>query len=398
ALKTFKNTDVTDRSIVFDTAGADTVYNIDIIPVIASPTTVSVVPSPSKVNHTKAVVDALFNLTKENNAKGDLRLSDTVTAGSSSVATTIDRDSIKVYSSDVGAGGIFIGTKKLLVEGTDYTLNYSTSEITVSLIGGLAGKGYEVSYERIIPTPSNLTSMRTAAYTIGDDVVLSTGNGYTDVRMNNYKHVEKSGSYSTGTQTINWVINFNYDQQALTPSTVLTDAVNDNGLSYVPGSFSIKEVTFDTQNGNPIVGKDASTDWNTSANAANGDFNTTYKGTSNKAYQITYSTKVTDFKTRSIKNTVTDQNGESSVATLNTQPNVIKKSGGTIDYFNNKMAWTIAANTDRLTMRDMTITDEFSTGVKSLESYKVEAYTDNVNSVVLQEGKDYTLERTDSPR
>ncbi|MBC1667970.1 cell surface protein, partial [Listeria welshimeri] len=123
-----------------------------------------------------------------------------------------------------------------------------------------------------------------------------------------------------------------------------------------------------------------------------------YKGTSNKAYQITYSTKVTDFKTRSIKNTVTDQNGESSVATLNIQPNVIKKSGGTIDYFNNKMAWTIAANTDRLTMRDMTITDEFSTGVKSLESYKVEAYTDNVNSVVLQEGKDYTLDRTDSPK
>ncbi|MBC1752730.1 cysteine--tRNA ligase, partial [Listeria seeligeri] len=74
ALKTFTNTDVTDRSIVFDTAGANTVYNIDIIPVIADATTVSVTPSPSNINPDKATVDALFNLTKENNAKGDLRL------------------------------------------------------------------------------------------------------------------------------------------------------------------------------------------------------------------------------------------------------------------------------------------------------------------------------------
>ncbi|WP_323686914.1 SpaA isopeptide-forming pilin-related protein [Listeria welshimeri] len=395
ALKTFKNTDVTDRSIVFKTAGADTVYNIDIIPVITDATTVSVTPSPSNINPDKATVDALFNLTKENNAKGDLRLSDSATNGSS----TIDRDTIKVYSSDVSAGGIFIGTKKLLVEGTDYTLTYTATGITVSLIGGLAGKGYEVTYDRNINKPSpKLTSLGTSAYTIGDDVTLSSNSANVDVRMNNYKHIEKNGSYLAGSQTINWVINFNYDQSELTPSTVLTDIVNDNGISYVPNSFKINEVTFNQTTLQPIVGKDASADWNTSANAANGDFNTTYKGTSNKAYQITYSTKVTDFKSRTIKNEITDQKGEAAIASLNIQPNVIKKSGGTIDYLNNKMTWTIAANSDRLTMRDITITDEFSTGVKSLESYTVEAFTDNVNSVVLQEGKDYTIERTDSPR
>lgn len=52
------------------------------------------------MNPTKGQVDAKFNLTKEKDAKGELKLTDYTSGGT----TTIDKDSIKVYSSDVSAG------------------------------------------------------------------------------------------------------------------------------------------------------------------------------------------------------------------------------------------------------------------------------------------------------
>lgn len=54
----------------------------------------------------------------------------------------IDKDIIKVYLSDVSVGGIFIGMKKLFVEGIDYMLIYFVIFLIVMLNGGFVGKGY----------------------------------------------------------------------------------------------------------------------------------------------------------------------------------------------------------------------------------------------------------------
>lgn len=61
------------------------------------------------------------------------------------------------------------------------------------------------------------------------------------------------------------------------------------------------------------------------------------------------------------------------------------------------MTWKITANSDRIKMGNLNITDEFSTGVKALKSYTVRAYTDNTNSVLLTEGKDYTIDKDVTP-
>lgn len=61
------------------------------------------------------------------------------------------------------------------------------------------------------------------------------------------------------------------------------------------------------------------------------------------------------------------------------------------------MTWKITANSDRIKMGNLNITDEFSTGVKSLKSYTVRAYTDNTNSVLLTEGKDYRMNKDVTP-
>ncbi|MBC2192077.1 collagen binding domain-containing protein [Listeria sp. FSL L7-0229] len=394
AFKVFTSTEETIQEVVFKTAGKDTVYQIEVVPVVNYPTTVSITANPGVVNPTKGQVDAKFNLTKEKDAKGELKLTDYTSGGT----TTIDRDSIKVYASNVSAGGTFIGTKQLLVEGTDYTLTYSGTSLTVTLNGGLAGKGYQVTYDRTINKPSDsLSYMSTQAYTVGDAGTLSSNSAYVYLTMTNYKHMVKKASYNGSTQSIDWTINFNYDQDALSPSTVLTDVLADNDVAYVADSLKIKRVTFNATNGSPIVGSDASSDWTTSAISANGNFNLTYKNTNNNAYEITYSTKITDFSDREIKNKITDENGVSADATIAIQPDLLKKEAGTIDYFNNTMTWKITANADRIKMGNLNITDEFSTGVKGLKSYTVRAYTDNTNSVLLTEGKDYTINKAVTP-
>ncbi|MCD2254770.1 SpaA isopeptide-forming pilin-related protein [Listeria marthii] len=394
AFKVFTSTEETIQEVVFKTAGKDTVYQIEVVPVVNYPTTVAITANPGIVNPTKGQVDAKFNLTKEKDAKGELKLTDYTSGGT----TTINRDSIKVYSSDVSAGGTFIGTKKLLVEGTDYTLTYSATSLTVTLNGGLAGKGYQVTYDRTINKPSDsLSYMSTQAYTVGDAGTLSSNSAYVYLTMTNYKHLEKKATYNGSTQSIDWKINFNFDQDEISPSTVLTDVLADNDVAYVADSLKIKRVTFNATNGSPIVGSDASSDWTTSAISANGNFDLTYKNTNTNAYEITYSTKITDFSDRKIKNEITDENGVSADATIAIQPDLLKKEAGTIDYFNNTMTWKITANSDRIKMGNLNITDEFSTGVKSLKSYTVRAYTDNTNSVLLTEGKDYTMNKDVTP-
>ncbi|PZG32200.1 cell surface protein [Listeria ivanovii] len=396
AFKVFTASEETVQDVVFKTAGKDTVYQIEVVPVVTYPTTVSVKASPGVVNPNKVSVDAKFNLTKETDAKGELKLSDYTSGGT----TTIDQSSIKVYSSDVSAGGTFIGTKKELTEGIDYTLTYATTGLTVTLNGGLAGKGYQVMYDRTINQPStSLSYVSTQAQTMGDSGILSSNSAYVYLTMTNYKHIEKKATYNGSTQSIDWTINFNYDQDELSPSTVLTDVLADNDVEYVADSLKITPVTFNATTGAPIIGTtDASGDWETSAISANGNFDLTYKDTSTNAYQITYSTKITDFSDRDIKNEITDENGVSADATIAIQPDLLKKEAGSIDYFNNTMTWKITANADRITMTNLNITDEFSTGVKSLASYDVYAYTDNTNRVLLTEGVDYTINKDITPK
>ncbi|MBC1760346.1 collagen binding domain-containing protein, partial [Listeria ivanovii] len=395
AFKRFTTTDKTGKNVVFKTAGEDTVYQIEIIPDISDPTTVSISGIPEVVNPEKITVNAKFNLTKETDAKGELKLIDSTDGGT----TTIDRATIKVYSCDVSIGGTLTGTKKELIEGTDYTLTYENNGLSVLLDGGLAANGYQVTYDRTINKPSsNITHATTEAQTIGEDGMLSSSSAVVYLKMINYKHLEKRAVYNASTQCIDWAIGFNFDKKEISPTTVLKDVLEDNGVEYVANSFKINHIIFNSRTGAPIIGSDASSDWTTSAISANGNFDLTYKNTSKNPYQITYSTKVTDFSSREIKNKITDEKDVSSEASISFQPDLLKKKAGLIDYFNNTMKWTITANSDKIKMNHLSITDSFSSGVKSLESYDVYAYTDNTSRTLLNEGRDYTIDKDITPK
>ncbi|PCV56254.1 cell wall anchor protein [Listeria monocytogenes] len=396
AFRSFTETDKTNQNVVFNTLGMDTVYEYEIIPSVDYPTIVDVTLSPGLINPEKALVTAKLNLTKEANAVGELRLTDFTYSGS----TKIDKDTLKIYASDVSAKGTFIGSKQLLEEGKDYTVEATATELNIKLSSGLNGKGYEVSYTRLINKTSNsLVSIATRAQTVGDSKVLSVRQATVEAKMINYKHLEKKAFYNSKTQTIDWAINVNYDRVELTPNTVLKDVLADNGVSYVPNSLKINEVTFSPTTGNAIIGdEDVSSNWTTSAVSANGSFETRYKNTDKKAYQITYSTKVTDFSVRDIINEVTDENGVKAQDKLSFEPNIVKKESGTVDYFNNLMSWKITANTDRIEMSNMTIIDEFSTGVKSLDNYDVYAYSSETDFVKLVENVDYKITETAAPK
>ncbi|MBC2040066.1 collagen binding domain-containing protein [Listeria marthii] len=395
AFKSFTETDKTNQKVVFNTSGGDTVYEYEVIPTVDYPTIVDVTLSPGSINPEKAFVTAKLNLTKEANAVGELRLTDFTYSGS----TKIDKSTLKVYTSDVSAKGTFIGSKQLLEEGTDYTVEATDTELKIKLSNGLNGKGYEVSYTRLIDKTTNaLVSLVTRAQTVGDSDVLSVRQATAEAKMIKYKHLEKKAIYDSKTQTIDWVINVNYDRVELTPNTVLKDILEDNGVSYVPNSLKIREVTFSPKTGDAIVGdEDVSSNWTTSTVSANGSFDTRYKNTDKKAYQITYATKVTDFSVRDIINEVIDEKGVTATDKLSFEPNIVQKESGTVDYFNNLMSWKITANTDRIEMSDMTIIDEFSTGVKSLDNHDVYAYSSETDFVKLVKNVDYTITETAVP-
>lgn len=396
AFKSFTETDKTKQKAIFNTSGGDTVYEYEIIPSVDYPTIVDITLSPGSINPEKAFVTAKLNLTKETNAVGELRLTDFTYNNSSS---KIDKSTLKVYTSDVSAKGTFLGSKQLLEEGTDYTVEATDTELNIKLTNGLDGKGYEVTYTRLIDkTTTGLVSFVSRAQTVGDSDVLSVRQATADAKMVNYKHLEKKAIYNSKTQTIDWAINVNYDRVELTPNTVLKAVVVDNGVSYVANSLQIREVTFSPTTGTAIVGdEDVSSNWNTSAVSANGNFETQYKNTDKKAYQITYSTKVTDFSVRDIVGEVTDELGLRAADKLSFEPNIVRKESGTVDYFNNLMSWKITANTDRIEMSNMTIIDEFSTGVKSLDNYDVYAYSNETDFVELVKNVDYTFTETESP-
>lgn len=393
--RSFTETDKTNQKVVFNTAGGDTVYEYEVIPSVDYPTTVDVTLSPGSINPEKAFVTARLNLTKEANGVGELRLTDFTYSGS----TKIDKSTLQVYASDVSAKGTFLGSKQLLQEGTDYTVEATDTELKIKLTNGLDGKGYEVSYTRLIDKTTNaLVSIVTRAQTVGDAEVLSVRQATAEAKMINYKHLEKKAIYNSRTQTIDWVINFNYDRVELTPSTVLKNIIEDNGVSYVPNSLQMKEVTFSPTTGTAIVGdEDVSNNWTTSTISANGSFETRYKNTDKKAYQITYSTKVTDFSVRDIMGEVIDETGVTATAKLSFEPNIVQKESGTVDYFNNLMSWKITANTDRIEMNNMTIIDEFSTGVKSLDNHDVYAYSSETDFVKLVKDVDYTITEKAAP-
>lgn len=90
--------------------------------------------------------------------------------------------------------------------------------------------------------------MSTQAYTVGDAGTLSSNSAYVYLTMTNYKHLEKKATYNGSTQSIDWKINFNFDQDEISPSTVLTDVLADNDVEYVADSLKIKRVTFNATN------------------------------------------------------------------------------------------------------------------------------------------------------
>lgn len=393
--RSFSETEQTSQKAIFATAGGDTVYEYEVIPLVDYASTVDLKLHPSKINPEKAFVTAKLNLTKETNSVGELRLADFTYDGD----TKIDKSTVKVYASDVGARGAFIGSKQLLEEGKDYTVEHTDSELIIKLTNGLDGKGYEVTYTRVInTTKESLVSLVSRAQTVGDSKILSVGLATVEARIVKFKHLEKKAIYNAKTQTIDWAINVNYDQAELTSNTVLTDVLTDNGINYVDNSLKIREVTFSPTTGQAIVGDiDASSNWTTPSVATNGSFETTYKNTDKKAYQITYATKVTDFSPRDIINEVTDEKGVKATEKLSFEPSLVKKESGTVDYFNNLMSWTITANTERIKMSDMIIIDEFFTGVKSLDNLDVYAYTTETDKVKLVKDVDYTITDTATP-
>src|SRR5699024_6059082 len=206
------------------------------------------------------------------------------------------------------------------------------------------------------------------------------------ITINRGEPIKKSAvtNYDPKTGIIEWEIEFNYNQKDLSDVT-LTDAWTPEGmLELVEDSLKFQEVSID-ENGNAHHEGDAiNLPEGANLNVIDDGFDVTGIST-DKAYKITYQTKVKDrvLDPEDVTNTAGVGN-ESDDSGKHIGQYYGAKSAGTIDYAEKTIEWTIRINHDEYPMENISIEDTLGNGLTLLK--------DTVNVTVGGESYgDYTL-------
>src|SRR5699024_7052951 len=189
------------------------------------------------------------------------------------------------------------------------------------------------------------------------------------ITINRGEPIKKSAvtDYNPQTGIIEWEIEFNFNQKDLTDVT-LEDAWTPEGiLELVEGSLQFQEVTID-ENGNAHPeGDPIDLPEGADLNKVEDGFEVTGI-TTDKAYKITYQTKVKDRVLDPINVSNTARfDGESDDSETYIDQYYGAKSAGTIDYAEKTIEWTIRINHDEYPMKDISIEDTLGDGLTLLE-------------------------------
>src|SRR5690625_2039225 len=278
-----------------------------------------------------------------------------------------------------------------LPEGTEYkdgTLK--VTKLKVDLNGNILGDGEEVEIdpefgdgELIVPLGDTNDAYRVEyVTTVTDDEKKYFENNATlkddelddvsaksTITINRGEPIKKSAvtNYDPKTGIIEWQIEFNYNQKDLSDIT-LTDAWTPEGmLELVEDSLKFQEVSID-ENGDAHHEGDA-INLREGGNLETVDDGFEVTGiTTDKAYKVTYQTKVKDrvLDPEDVKN-VAGFGSESDGSGTHIGQYYGAKSAGTIDYAEKTIEWTIRINHDEYPMEDISIEDTLGEGLTLLE-------------------------------
>lgn len=266
---------------------------------------------------------------------------------------------LAVYQLNVQLDGTV--TQGQLVDSSKYTAGVSGGTLKLQFTDSVITGAYRIAYTTQVVS-DNLSSFTNQA--------TFTGDGRDPVSASDTVVIERGGSlnkkvvrYDWGTQTINWAIEYNYNNRTISPeNAVLTDVFNSSQV-LLENSVRIYPVTLNAA-GEAAKGTalNAGSDYTVtpvSGESGNG-FRLEFKNTVKSAYLIEYTTKAADrvFGDTKITNTVSDST-YSSNATQLIRPIIIYKNLSGVDYNKHTTDWKITFNGDNYPMNEVVVTDSF---------------------------------------
>ena len=170
------------------------------------------------------------------------------------------------------------------------------------------------------------------------------------------------------TNTLAWEVQFNYNQKDLSNITLKDTWTPENTLEFVEGSLTFQEVSIDAEGNVQNVGDPIALLPGADVQPISDGFEVTGI-TTNKAYKITYQTKITDrvlVDGFNVINTVSfDDKSVNSGVYIHQNYGI--KSAGEIDYVAKTIEWTININNDEWPMEKIRIEDTLGEGLTLLE-------------------------------
>ena len=178
---------------------------------------------------------------------------------------------------------------------------------------------------------------------------------------------EVETEYNPQEGTIEWAIEFNYDQKELNDVTLSDSWTPKGDLEFVEDSLSFIEVEID-ENGDAHKTENEGLPDGAEFNSVTDGFNITGI-TTDKPYLITYETKVTDrvLDSFNVSNEAefggkSDSSGDYNIGTYYGW-----KTAGEVDYSEQKMSWSMTFNYDEYPMHNIEIEDELGEGLTLIE-------------------------------
>ncbi|MBP2110922.1 collagen binding domain-containing protein [Paenibacillus silagei] len=344
----------TVQQILFPVNGGVQTVTVSFKPTVGSTITKKGISSGFNADHIDWTVDVNKRLEPVSGAA----VTDPIPAGLALDSTV----TLAVYQLNVQLDGT--ATQGQLVDSSKYTAGVSGGTLKLQFTDPVITGAYRIAYTTQVVS-DNLSSFTNQA--------TFTGDGRNPVSASDTVVIERGGSlnkkvvrYDWGTQTINWAIEYNYNNRTISPeNAVLTDVFNSSQV-LLENSVRIYPVTLNAA-GEAAKGTalNAGSDYTVtpvSGESGNG-FRLEFKNTVKSAYLIEYTTKAADrvFGDTKITNTVSDST-YSSNATQLIRPIIIYKNLSGVDYNKHTTDWKITFNGDNYPMNEVVVTDSFPQG------------------------------------
>ncbi|MFD2706958.1 SpaA isopeptide-forming pilin-related protein [Salibacterium lacus] len=266
-------------------------------------------------------------------------------------------------------------------------------EIEMNL-GADTSRAYQVTYTTNLEG-QNATEYENNATLSGNSGAIEEKSGTVTTKRG--KPLEKvSSNYDSSTQTIEWTIRYNYNQQDIPANEAsISDTLSHEGNTdnfVMPDNVTVEQVdSFDNSDGSAAETTEVSSyKYSSDTTSFNLDLaGLTEDDTVSDAYKITYTTEASDrvINSKTVTNSVSSNysgHTEGDEATVGVEQGIIGKSNPdeNVNYQNKTVDWTITLNKDDRTMTAPTITDTMQGGFTLQEdSIEVSGYDDNQYSL-----------------